>query len=203
MASLLMNVGLSREGYQRIGEETTNMWCTHFFLADPSLQPEVMQALSETYGGDVYLHENSWPGLFGILSAMELLMIFLYVMIVIFVLVATLLTAEKLLRSERRDLTIYRALGFPAGRLRRSFALRFGVIALLGSILGTILSAFLTDPLVAMLMRMEGISNFSSQPSIFTVVLPEIVVIVLFLLFSYLAAGKIRKSPMTSLTAEN
>lgn len=130
-------------------------------------------------------------------------MIFLYVMIVIFVLVATLLTAEKLLRSERRDLTIYRALGFSAGRLRRSFALRFGVIALLGSILGTILSAFLTDPLVAMLMRMEGISNFSSQPSIFTVVLPEIVVIVLFLLFAYLAAGKIRKSPMTSLTAEN
>src|SRR5699024_9100055 len=145
-------------------------------------------------GGDVYLHENSWPGLFGILSAMELLMIFLYVMIVIFVLVATLLTAEKLLRSERRDLTIYRALGFSAGRLRRSFALRFGVIALLGSILGTILSAFLTDPLVAMLMRMEGISNFSSQPSIFTVVLPEIVVIVLFLLFAYLVAGSIRKS---------
>ena len=200
MASLLMNVGLSREGYQRIGEETTNMWCTHFFLADPSLQPEVMQALSETYGGDVYLHENSWPGLFGILSAMELLMIFLYVMIVIFVLVATLLTAEKLLRSERRDLTIYRALGFSAGRLRRSFALRFGLIALLGSILGTILSNFLTDPLAGMLMRLEGVSNFSSHPAVFTVVLPGIIVDTLFILFAYLAAGKIRKTLLDSLT---
>lgn len=197
-----MNVGLSREGYQRIGEETTNMWCTHFFLADPSLQPEVMQALSETYGGDVYLHENSWPGLFGILSAMELLMIFLYVMIVIFVLVATLLTAEKLLRSERRDLTIYLALGFSAGRLRRSFALRFGVIALLGSILGTILSAFLTDPLVAMLMRMEGISNFSSQPAIWILLFPGLIVTILFVLFAWLAASKIKKAPLSGLTAE-
>ena len=202
MASLLMNVGLSREGYQRIGEETTNMWCTHFFLADPSLQPEVMQALSETYGGDVYLHENSWPGLFGILSAMELLMIFLYVMIVIFVLVATLLTAEKLLRSERRDLTIYLALGFSAGRLRRSFALRFGVIALLGSILGTILSAFLTDPLVAMLMRMEGVSNFSSQPAIWILLFPGLIVTILFVLFAWLAASKIKKAPLSGLTAE-
>lgn len=161
-----------------------------------------LQALSETYGGDVYLHENSWPGLFGILSAMELLMIFLYVMIVIFVLVATLLTAEKLLRSERRDLTIYRALGFSAGRLRRSFALRFGVIALLGSILGTVFSAFLTDPLVAMLMRMEGISNFSSQPAIWIVLFPGLIVTVLFVLFAWLAARKIKKAPLSGLTAE-
>ena len=186
-----MNIGMNREGYDFIGEESPAMWCTHYFLADPSLQPEIMQALQNTYGGDVYLHENSWPGLFGILSAMELVMIFLYVMIVIFVLIATLLTAEKLLRSERRDLTIYRALGFPAGRLRRSFALRFGVIALLGSILGTILSALLTDPLVAMLMRMEGISNFSSRPDTFTAVLPGIIVTVLFWLFAWLASGKI------------
>ena len=70
---------------------------------------------------------------------------------------------------------------------------------LLGSIWGTILSAFLTDPLVAMLMRMEGISNFSSWPDIFTVVLPGIIVTALFWLFAWFASGKIRKSPMTSL----
>ena len=197
-----MNIGMNREGYDLIGEESPTMWCTHYFLADPSLQPEIMQALQNTYGGDVYLHENSWPGLFGILSAMELLMIFLYVMIVIFVLVATLLTAEKLLRSERRDLTIYRTLGFSAGRLRRSFALRFGVIALLGSILGTILSAFLTDPLVAMLMRMEGISNFSSQPAIWILLFPGLIVTILFVLFAWLAARKIKKAPLSGLTAE-
>ena len=197
-----MNIGMNREGYDLIGEESPTMWCTHYFLADPSLQPEIMQALQDFYGGDVYLHENSWPGLAGILSAMQLLMIFLYVMVLLFVLVVTLLTAGKLLRAEQKDLSVYRTLGFSADRLRRSFALRFGVIALLGSTLGTILSAFLTDPLVAVLMRMEGISNFSSQPGIFTILLPGIVVIVLFLLFAYLAAGRIRKTSLASLVEE-
>lgn len=189
-----INIGMNREGYDLIGEEAPAMWCTHYFLADPSLQPEIMQALQESYGGDVYLHENSWPGLYGILSAMQLLIVFLYAMVILFVLVVTLLTAGKLLRAEQRDLGIYRTLGFSAGQLRRSFALRFGVIALAGSILGTILSAFLTDPLVAVLMRMEGISNFSSHPDIFTAVLLGMVVIVLFLLFSYLTAGEIQKN---------
>lgn len=197
-----MNIGMNREGYDLIGEESPTMWCTHYFLADPSLQPEIMQALQNTYGGDVYLHENSWPGLAGILSAMQLLMIFLYAMVILFVLVVTLLTAGKLLRAEQKDLSIYRTLGFSAGQLRRSFALRFEVIALLGSILGTILSAFLTDPLVAVLMRMEGISNFSSQLGIFTVVLPGIVVIVLFFLFAYLAAGRIGKASPALLAEE-
>ena len=71
------------------------MWCTHYFLEAPSLQPQVMEALSAAFGGDVYLHENSWPGLSGILSAMGLLMAFLYTMVAVFVLVATLLTVEN------------------------------------------------------------------------------------------------------------
>ena len=195
-----MNIGMNQEGYDLIGEESPTMWCTHYFLSDPSLQPEIMQALQNTYGGDVYLHENSWPGLEGILSAMQLLMIFLYVMVILFVLVVTLMTAGKLLRAEQKDLSIYCAMGFSVGKLRRSFALRFGLIALLGSILGTILSNFLTDPLAGMLMRLEGISNFSSHPAVFTVVLPGIIVDTLFILFAYLAAGKIRKTLLDSLT---
>lgn len=193
------NIGMNREGYDRISQETPNMWCAHYFLADASLQPQIMEALQDAYGGDVYLHENSWPGLYGILSAMKLLMVFLYVMVILFVLVVTLLTTEKLLRAEEKDLSIYRAMGFSAGQLRGSFALRFGMIALLGSVLGTILGALFTDPLVAALMRMEGISNFASHPGIPALLLPGAVVTVLFVLFAYLAAGKIRNLSMDSM----
>ena len=133
---------------------------------------------------------------------MQLLMIFLYAMVTLFVLIVTLLTTEKFLRAEKKDLCIYRALGFSTVQLRRSFALRFGMIALLGSFLGTIFSAFLTDPLVAVLMRLEGISNFSSRPGIFTILLPGAVVVIWFLLFAYLAAGRIRRTPLTSLMEE-
>lgn len=196
------NIGLSREGYVSLGEDTPQMWCTHYFLEDPSLQPQVMEALSAAFGGDVYLHETSWPGLSGILSAMGLLMSFLYTMVAVFVLVATLLTVEKLLRSERRDLAIYRALGFPARRLQASFALRFCLVGLAGSLLGTALSAVLTDPLVALLLRAEGISNFSSQPGWIVVALPGAVVTGLFSLFALLAAGKLKRIPLSTIASQ-
>lgn len=133
------------------------------------------------------------------LSAMGLLMAFLYTMVAVFVLVATLLTVEKLLRSERRDLAIYRALGFPARRLQVSFALRFCLVGFAGSLLGTALSAVLTDPMVALLLRAEGISNFSSQPGWIVVALPGAVVTGLFSLFALLAAGKLKRIPLSTI----
>lgn len=196
------NVGMKREGYDRIAQEGPNIWCTHYFIRDPSLQPAIMQALVDTFGSDVYLHENAWPGLYGILSAMNLLLIFLYGIILIFVLVVTLLTADKLIHAERRDLAIYKAVGLSAKRLRVSFAMRFCLIALAGSSVGALLSAVLTDPLVDILMRMFGISNFSSHPGVGSVLLPAAVVTVLFTAFAWLASGGMKKTELTELITE-
>lgn len=187
------NIGMNREGFGKIGADTPRIWCVHYFIEDPDLQPEIIRTLEAAYGGDVYLHENSWPGLAGILSAMKMLMIFLYVVVLLFVVVVTLLTAEKLLTAEQKDLGVYKSLGFSAWRLRRSFVIRFGLTSLSGSLLGMTLSAWATDPLVAVLMRMEGISNFSSHPGLGTVLFPGIIVILLFSGFAWLASGKIRK----------
>lgn len=134
---------------------------------------------------------------------MQLLMIFLYAIVLVFVLVTTLLTASKLLTAEQKDFGIFKAIGFTGRQLRLSFALRFGIVAALGSALGTILSAFLTDPLVAALMRMEGISNFSSHPSVAAVLLPGATVVLAFVLFAYLAAKRINKIPLSVLTGES
>lgn len=196
------NIGMSREGYGLIGQEAPAMWCVHYFLEDPSQQPAVMQALADRFGGDVYVHENSWPGLSGILSAMQLLMLLLYGVSAAVVLVVTLLAAGRLLTMEQGDLGIYKALGFSANRLRLSFALRFGVAALFGSVIGICLSAAVTDPLVSSLMRAFGISGFSSQPGIGNTLLPAAAVIILFLFFAYLAAGKLKKGTLINLISD-
>lgn len=196
------NVGLSREGYVAIGAETEHMWCVHYFIEDVSLQPVIMQALEEAYGGDVYLHENSWPGLYGILSAMKLLMLFMYGMVVIFVLIVTILTGSRILESEKADLGICQAIGFSTGRLRGMFTLRFFIVALTGSVLGTVLSSLFTDSLVGMLMRMFGISNFASAPEAVTVLFPFLTVSCLFTVFAWLAAGKMKRMDLTACMAE-
>lgn len=196
------NVGLSREGYAKIGRETAGMWCVHYFLEDVSKQQEVMRALEGLYGGDVYLHENSWPGLFGILSAMKWLMLFMYAVVSVFVFVVTVLSAGRLLAMEQKDLGIYRAIGFPPDRLRFSFSLRFGIVSGVGSALGSLSAVLFTDPLVAALLRQFGISNFSGKPSALNIIIPIVAVTGLFMLFAWLDAEKIRKMRLTVLVAE-
>ena len=195
-------IGMSREGYLRIGSDHPNLWCWHYFLADPSQKGAITEALGSAYGGDVHVHENTWPGLFGIIAAMNALTTFLYGMAAVFVLIVTALTGEKLLAAERRDLAIYRAMGFSPGRLRLAFALRFGMTAALGTIIGTALAALCTDPLVSAAMELAGISSFSSHPGPGAVLLPVGVITALFFAFGWLTSGKIKQVKMTMLAAD-
>ena len=86
--------------------------------------------------------------------------------------------------------------------LRLSFSLRFGITAVIGAAVGTVLAAMFTDSLVSAVMRLAGISNFASHPDISSMVLPGLSVILLFFGFSYLVSGRIKKSDMAVLTAE-
>lgn len=195
------NVGLSREGYLKVGQEAANMWCVHYFIEDVRMQPQIMHALDTAYGGDVYLHENSWPGLYGILSAMKLLMYFMYGIVVIMIFVITVLTGSKLLAMEQKDMGIYRSFGFTAASLRISFALRFAIVSFAGVLVGILCSAFLTDTLVAALLQTFGISNFSSHPTAGNILLPALAVILAFTIFAWFVGGKIKTVRLTTLIA--
>lgn len=196
------NVGMTAAGYLSIGRDDPQIWCHHYFLADPGQKAAITQALESTYGGDVHVHENTWPGLFGIISAMNALVVFLYAVVAVFILIVTVMTGSKILAAERRNIGIYKAIGFTDRQLRVSFALRFGVTAAIGGVLGTILAAVLTDPLVSSVMKLAGISNFASATALSNTLLPSGAVIGLFLLFAYLAAGKIKKTDLTVLISE-
>lgn len=196
------NVGMNQEGYLKIGQDSPQLWCHHYFLEDEAQKAAITSALENAYGGDIHIHENTWPGLFGIISAMQALMVFLYVMVAAFILVVTVLTGSKLLTVEQRDMGIYKALGFTNRSLRLSFSLRFAIIALLGSAIGLILADFLTDKIVSAAMKLAGISNFASAPSMVSVLLPALTVTFLFTGFAFLMAGRLKKVDMTSLISE-
>lgn len=193
------NVGMSREGYLRIGSDNPHIWCWHYFLADTSQKTVITERLETAYGGDVHVHENTWPGLFGIISAMQALMVFMYSMIVFFILIVTVMAGSKILQAEQKDLASYKAIGFRTNMLRLVFAFRFGMTAVIGSIIGTALAAVLTDPLVSAMMKLAGISNFVSAASVKTVLVPAGIVILLFTGFAYLAAGRMKKMDLSIL----
>lgn len=196
------NIGMSREGYLKIGSDDPAIWCHHYFLEDASQKEAIIVALEESYGGDVHVHENTWPGLYGIISAMQALLVFLYGMVAAFILIVIIMTGSKILSAEQRDIGIYKAVGFTSGQLRGTFALRFMIVAVLASIIGTILAAALTDSLVSIVMRMAGISNFSSGMTAGNTLVPSAVVILLFTGFAYAVSWKVKKVDLTVLITE-
>lgn len=196
------NVGLSREGYLKIGQDSPELWCHHYFLTDPSQKTAVTEALQEAYGGDVHVHENTWPGLFGIISAMRALMVFQYGMVMVFILIVTVMTGSRILSAEKQDIGIMKALGFTSGQLQTAFALRFGLAAVPGAVIGTGLAALLTDPLVSEVMKMAGISNFASSAAIGNTLFPAAAVILLFTCFAYIVSRKIKNVDLAVLITE-
>ena len=196
------NIGMTAAGYLLIGRDDPQIWCHHYFLADPSQKAAITETLEDTYGGDVHVHENTWPGLFGIIAAMRALLVFMYGMVTAFILIVTVMTGSRLLIAEQRNNGIYKALGFTNRQLRVSFALRFGMTAAVGGTLGLVLAAIATDPLVSSAMKLAGISNFASTATWNSTLLPIAVVIGLFTLFAYLAAGKIKRTDLTALISE-
>lgn len=196
------NIGMSRDGYLKIGQDDPHLWCYHYFLANPSVKAEITEALETAYGGEVHVHENSWPGLYGIISAMRALVVFMYGTVFVFTLIVTAMTGSKILVAETGDLGIYKAIGFTSTKLRLTFALRFFLAAVAGSVIGMILAAVCTDSLVSAVMKLAGISNFASHPGVGEILFPAGVVILLFTAFSYLAAGRIKRVAVTVLMGE-
>lgn len=196
------NIGMNREGYLRIGNDNPNIWCLHYFLDDTSKKALIIQDLEDTYGGDIHVYENTWSGLFGIILAMQALMIFMYGMVIIFIFIVTIMTGSKILTAEQMNLGIYKAIGFQIKHLRFTFSLRFGLLAVLGSVIGILLSSAFTDPIVSSVMKLAGISNFSSSPSLENTLLPAGIVTFLFTGFAYLASKKIEKNNLTALISK-
>lgn len=196
------NLGMSRDSYLSIGNDDARIWCHHYFLGDPSQRQAITDTLEARYGGDVHVHENTWPGLFGIINAMHILLLFMYGMSAVFICIVTVMTGTRILDAEKKDLGIYKSMGCSVKMLRATFALRFGMAAAAGAVIGIAGAGYLTDPLVSAVMRLAGISNFASSPSVGTVLLPGVIITVLFIMFAYFVAGKIKKEDMTVLTAE-
>lgn len=196
------NFGMSQKGYLKIGGDSPYLWCWHYFLADSSQKGAITEALESAYGGDIHIHENTWPGLLGIISAMRALLVLMYALVLVFILIVTVMTGSKILSAEQKDLGIYKAIGFSSAGLQLTLALRFAFVSVLGGLVGTLMAAAVTDPIVSAVMKLAGISNFASNPNFISVILPMAVVTVLFTAFGWLSAGKIKKVALSELISE-
>lgn len=187
------NFGINKEGYERFGKEEEFSYWRFYLLKEPLMTQEMIEMLNENYGKQLKVDENTWSGIDSIVAVTSSLMVFMFIITIVFILITVTLTGSKILYKERHDLGIYKSLGFASGRLRLAFALRFVIVSAAGSVVGIVMSAHLTDPLATAMLKMCGVSRFSSRLTPFRMFIPGIFVSALFFAFAYFAAGKIKK----------
>lgn len=193
------NIGMSRAGYEQISSGDPYIWCRHYILSDSRENEALAAELQDLYQVELSVHTNSWSGLDGIVNTMHLLLIGMYGIMAVFILVVIALTGTKFLNAEQRDMAIYKSIGFTSNRLRLAFALRFGIVVAAGSAVGTGLAGILADPILGTLLTRFGIGTFHTSFGLADSVLPPAVITLLFLLFAYAVAVRVKRVALTTL----
>ena len=163
------------------------------------------QALTERFGDSlakrVYEEEeNPVEEQYGMIVAALKVIIYGFSLLFAFVVVRMVCTRSFL--QERRDIGIFKAIGFTSGKLRTLFALRFAFVALLGSGIGLLCSALLSEKLLGLLLSAIGLTKVVFDFSVTAVVVPIAVVTGSFFVFAYLAANKVKSVEVRELVTE-
>lgn len=175
----------------------------HFSLQDPSMVQEIADSLNDKYGTTLeaqVVETDSFTNL--IRTALDAIKVVIYSFSIVFALVVVYMVCSKIFIKERIDIGIYKAMGFTAASLRLQFAFRFLIVAGSGSVLGVILSFLLSNRLLNSLLRLMGITNFESDFTIASILLPVLLLCLCFFLFAYLISGRIKRVAIRDLVTE-
>ncbi|HIW77034.1 MULTISPECIES: ABC transporter permease [Gordonibacter] len=178
-----------------------------YTLAYPEAADEVRHALEERFGDAVDVRPT---GLFAdtsdLISLIQtLFMTMAYLMAAVAAALAFLavgLITSRMFTAERQDLGVYRALGFTASRLRRQFALRFFLVALVGCVLGAITATLGGGNLMGQLFGLFGVTKFNLASDPLVVSALTLGFALVFFVAAYAGARKIKHVDVRELVAD-
>ncbi|MBQ7810485.1 MAG: FtsX-like permease family protein [Clostridia bacterium] len=196
-----LNFSIPLEGAKKLGIEDTLFY--GYSLADETNCNELAEEINEKYG-DILAAKGyeSDPNIEMYSSIVDAMTYVIYVVSVVFSLVVVMMFCKKAFLQERRDIGIYKSLGFTSAKLRLQFAVRFLIVSLIGSALGSVLSILFTEKLLTVIFKMVGISSFNTQFTPMAFIIPVAIIAVSFFAFSYMASGKIKKVEVKELVIE-
>ena len=126
----------------------------------------------------------------------------IYAISIIFALVVVSMVCTKTFVREKTDIGIYKSMGFTTAGLRMQFAVRFLIVAVLGIVIGVVLSLSFSEKLLSLLLRSMGIANFVIDFRFITVFLPIVAVALSYFVFAYMVSGNIKKVEVRNLITE-
>lgn len=176
----------------------------YYLVEDKSVLPKIADEITQKYGRTLTVEATPEGDSFMTYykSIITLLKTIIYSFSLIFALVVVRMVCTQTFLQERTDIGIYKAVGFTSHRLRLQFAVRFFIVAILGSLLGIGLSIVFSSPLLGMLFSVIGLPKVVVEYTVTSLLVPALAISVSFFLFAYLASGKIRRVLIRELVTE-
>lgn len=189
------------------GAERLGINCIYYggySLSDTSNYKEIEKELNKKFGNILEANATTEGKVIDNTNevAINAMKAVIYTFSVVFALVVVMMVCTKTFLQERKDIGIYKALGFTTGKLRLQFAVRFLIISIIGSAIGSLLSTVLSGKLLSTLLKNIGITNFIVDLTAETFILPISIICICFFLFSYFASGKIKRVEIKELVTE-
>lgn len=193
---------MSLEGAKKIGTDTISI--AGYSIDQSEKSGQIADALNAEFGEVLEAEEVNDGGMIEetYTIAINAMKAVVYTFSVIFGLVVVMMVCSKMFVQEKKDIGIYKALGFTSFNLRIQFAVRFLIVALIGSFFGAILSMFFSGRLLCSVLRLMGITNFVVEFTVSTFLGPIILICGCFFLFAFLVSGKMKRVEIRELVME-
>ena len=199
-----MAFAMNFAGAEKLGSDTSYGY--HCYMPEDKSKVELIaEEIREQYGKELVVEaysEEDNPVVTEYDMIIDALKLLIYGFSVLFAFVVVQMVCTKTFVQERTDIGIYKAIGFTSHKLRLGFAVRFFLIALLGSILGVGMSVLFSGKLLGMALSLIGLSRVSTIFTTSTVIVPVAAISVSVAVFAYLASRKIKSVAVRELVVE-
>ncbi len=164
----------------------------------------MVHEIADTYGEYIgiswYDEEQEGMAMYNII--VNILKVVIYSFSLFFSFVVVRMVCTKFFVQERKDIGIYKALGFTSRKLRIQFAIRFLIVALIGAALGMLLSVLLSAKVLGLLLGLIGMVRINIDYTFMSMFLPTAVIGVGFFVFAFWSSRRIKSVEVRELIVE-
>lgn len=194
---------ISKAGMEKIVGEKVRFSVLNILMKDETKGKEFVDFLNEKYKDVIKAdYTDLSEAMTGYEDVVEVLKYVINGFTIIFSIFVVLLACGKAFRQERRDIGIYKAMGMSTRVIRLSFALRYTLVAVMGCVLGMVMSVLLSEKCMELALSSIGLSRvklaFLPGNFLSTIFLTGIV----FFIFAYFASGKVKSVDVRELIQE-
>lgn len=193
---------MNTDGIERMGIDDLEIHWVGYSLSNSENAKQIAKELNHQYGDYLECSADGDNMDSTIEMAVTAMKAMIYSLSVIFALVVVTMVCKKTFLQEKTDIGIYKAVGFKISKLRLQFAVRFLIVALISSAIGSALSIAFSSKVMSLLLRSIGISTLKIAFTANTFIFPITLICFCFFLFAFIVSRRIKKVDIKELITE-